>query len=168
MTLLDAPKFDEVADRRNRLLVYSGGGLLLALIVVFWLASGHPADWPWNWYTHLRGRHAINSFMESVEKNDLKKAYGIWMHDPNWQQHPDKFGMYPFERFHADWGPDSSQNEYGVIQSHQIVAARVFKNVLLVGMFINGRKSKALFLTYFPKDHTLNFAPPDEELYLGP
>lgn len=168
MTLLDAPKFDEARDRRNRLMVYSAGGLLLALIVGFWLASGHPADWPWNWYTHLRGRHAINSFMESVEKNDLKKAYGIWMYDPDWQQHPNKLGMYPFERFQADWGPDSSQNEYGVIQSHKIVAARVFKNVLLVGMFINGRKSKALFLTYFPKDHTLNFAPPDEELYLGP
>ena len=168
MTLLDAPKYDEVADRRNRLLVYSGGGLLLALIVAFWLASGHPADWPWNWYTHLRGRHAINSFMESVEKNDLKKAYGIWMHDPDWQQHSNKFGMYPYERFEADWGPTSSQNEFCVIQIHNIVAARVFKNVLLVGMFINGRKSKALFLTYFPKDHTLNFAPPDEELYLGP
>ena len=168
MTLLDAPKFDEARDRRNRLMVYSAGGLLLVLIVGFWLASGHPADWPWNWYTHLRGRHAINSFMESVEKNDLKKAYGIWMHDANWEQHPDKFGMYPFSRFEQDWGPNSSQNEYGVIQSHDIVAARVFKNVLLVGMFINGRKSKALFLTYFPKDHTLNFAPPDEELYLGP
>ena len=168
MTLLDAPKFDEARDRRNRLMVWSAGGLLLALIVGFWLASGHPADWPWNWYTHLRGRHAINGFMESVEKNDLKKAYGIWMHDPNWQQHPDNFGMYPFARFEQDWGPNSSQNEYGVIQSHNIVAARVFKNVLLVGMFINGRKSKALFLTYFPKDHTLNFAPPDEELYLGP
>ena len=168
MTLLDAPKFDEVADRRNRLMLYSGGGLLLLLIVGFWMLSGHPADWPWNWYTHMRGRHAINSFMESVEKNDLKKAYGIWMHDPNWQQHPDKFGMYTFDRFEADWGPNSRQNEYGVIQSHDIVAARVFKNVLLVGMFINGRKSKALFLTYFPKDRTLNFAPPDEELSLGP
>jgi len=168
MTLLDASKFDEVCDWRNCLMVYSAGGLLLVLIVGFWLASGHPADWPWNWYTHLRGRHAINSFMESVERNDLEKAYGIWMHDPNWQQHPDKFGMYPFSRFEQDWGQNSSQNEYGVIQSHDIVAARVFKNVLLVGMFINGRKSKALFLTYFPKDHTLNFAPPDEELYLGP
>jgi hypothetical protein len=168
MTLLDAPKFDEVADRRNRLMLYSGGGLLLLLIVGFWMLSGHPADWPWNWYTNMRGRHAINSFMESVEINDLKKAYGIWMHDPNWQQHPDKFGMYTFDRFEADWGPNSRQNEYGVIQSHDIVAARVFKNVLLVGMFINGRKSKALFLTYFPKDRTLNFAPPDEELYLGP
>ena len=168
MTLLDAPKFDEARDRRNRLLVLGSGGLLLTLIVVFWLVSGHPADWPWNWYTHLRGRHAINSFMESVEKNDLKNAYGIWMHDPNWEQHQDKYGTYPFARFQEDWGPNSTQNEYGVIQSHKIVAARVFKNVLLVGMLINGRKSKPLFLTYFPKDHTLDFAPPDEELYLGP
>ena len=46
MTLLDAPKFDEARDRRNRLMAYSGGGLLLALIVGFWLLSGHPADWP--------------------------------------------------------------------------------------------------------------------------
>ena len=168
MTLLDAPKFDEARDRRNRLMLYTGGGILLALIVGFWLASGHPADWPWNWWTHLRGRHAINGFMGAVEKNDLKKAYGIWMADSNWQLHPDKFGSYTFDRFQGDWGPNSAPNEYGVIQSHDIVAARVFKNVLLVGMFINGRKSKALFLTYFPKDHTLNFAPPDEELYLGP
>jgi len=212
MTLLDAPKFDEARDRRNRLLTYGSGGLILVLIIGFWLLSGHPADWPWNWYTHMRGRHAINSFMESVEKNDLSKAYVIWthdkdwqqhqaqftahpfeqfqyeqnkshpnlddkainkaygelVHDPDWQRHRDMLATYPFSRFEQDWGPNNSQNEYGVIQSHDIVAARVFKNVLLVGMFINGRKSKALFITYFPKDHTLNFAPPDEELYLGP
>jgi hypothetical protein len=168
MTLLDAPKFDEARERRNRALVYGSGGLILTLIVVFWLVSGHPADWPWNWYTHLRGRHAINNLLQDVEKNDLKDAYAIWVHDPNWQQHPDKYGSYPFNRFQADWSATSPDNEYGVIQSHEIVAARVFKNVLLVGILINGRKSKALFLTYFPKDHTLNFAPPDEELYLGP
>jgi len=168
MTLLDAPKFDEAREQRNRVMLYGGAGLLFALIVVFWLASGHPADWPWNWWTHLRGRHTINHFMESVEKNDLKQAYGIWLHDPNWQQHPNQYGAYPFDRFEADWGPNSGQNEYGIIQSHQIVAARVFRNVLLVGLLINGRKSKALFLTYYPKDQTLNFAPPDEELYLGP
>jgi hypothetical protein len=106
--------------------------------------------------------------MKAVEKNDLKQAYAIWMNDPNWQQHPDRYEMYPYDRFEVDFGQNSQQNEYGIIQSHQIVAARVFKNVLLVGMLINGRKSKPLFLTYFPKDHTLNFAPPDEELYLGP
>jgi hypothetical protein len=168
MTLLDAPKFDQARENRNRAMLYGGGGLLFIVIVVFWMLSGHPADWPWNWWTHLRGRHTVNHFMETVEKNDLKQAYGIWMHDPNWQQHPDKYGSYTFDRFQADWGPNSSDNEYGVIQSHPTVAAHVFRNVLLVGLLINGRKSKALFLTYFPKDHTLDFAPPDEELYLGP
>lgn len=168
MTLLDAPKFDEVRERRNRILFYGTGGVIFVLIVVFWLLAGHPADWPWNWYTHLRGRYTINHFLQDVEKNDLKDAYGIWVHDSNWQQHPDKHSSYPFDRFQDDWSGTSPDNEYGVIKTHEIVAARVFKNVLLVGVLINGRKSKALFLTYFPKDHTLDFAPPDEELYLGP
>ena len=38
MTLLDAPKFDEARDQRNRVMLYGGGGLLFVLIVVFWLA----------------------------------------------------------------------------------------------------------------------------------
>src|ERR1700739_3005805 len=168
MTLLDAPKFDQARENRNRAMLYGGGGLLFILIVVFWMLSGHPADMPWNWYTHMRGRAAINNFLQDVEKNALKSAYAIWVHDPNWQQHPEKYGAYPFDRFEKDWSRTSPDNEYGVIQTHEIVAARVFKNVLLVGVLINGRKSKALFLTYFPKDHTLDFAPPDEELYLGP
>jgi hypothetical protein len=168
MTLLDAPAFDEARDRRRQVILYSSAGLVFILIVVFWLVSGRPVDWPWNWYTHLRGRSAVNQFLTAVEKNDLNKAYTIWLHDPDWQRHPDKSTAYPFSRFEQDWGSTSSQNEYGVIQSHQIVAARVYHNVLLMGILINGRKSKALFLTYYPKDHTLNFAPPDEELYLGP
>ena len=101
MTLLDAPKFDEARENRNRAMLYGGGGLLFLVIVIFWLVAGHPADLPWNWWTHLRGRHTINHFMETVEKNDLKQAYGIWMHDPNWQQHPDKYGSYTFDRFRS-------------------------------------------------------------------
>ena len=91
------------------------------------------------------------------------------MHDPNWQQHPDKYGSYPFDRFEA--GLESEQHPETNMASSR--ATRLWRrassgNVLLVGMLINGRKSKALFLTYYPKDHTLDFAPPDEELYLGP
>jgi hypothetical protein len=33
---------------------------------------------------------------------------------------------------------------------------------------INGRKSKALNLDYDPSAHSLTFAPPGVELYLGP
>lgn len=168
MTLLDAPKFDEVRYRRNRIILYSAASFVFVLIVAWWLVAGRPVDWPWNWNAHLFGRIAINHFLDAVEQNDLEKAYGIWVHDPNWKLHPDQYSPYPFSRFQQDWSRTSPDNEYGVIQSHQIAAARVYGNVLLAAVLINGRKSGALNLTYDPKSHTLNFAPPGEELYLGP
>jgi hypothetical protein len=168
MTLLDAPKFDEVRDRRNRLILYGSGGLLLVLFAAWWLVAGRPVDWPWNWNIHLVGRMAVNEFLTAVEKNDLPKAYGIWTHDKDWQQHPAQNGAYPFSRFQGDWSSKSPDNEYGNIQSHKIVAARMYGNVLLVAVLINGRKSGALNLDYDPKSHTLNFSPPGVELYLGP
>lgn len=168
MTLMDAPKFDEVRDRRNRLILYGSGGLLLVLFVAWWLVAGRPVDWPWNWNSHLVGRMTVNEFLTAVEKNDLPQAYGIWTHDKDWQQHPTQNGTYPFSRFQGDWSSKSPDNEYGNIQSHKIVAARMYGNVLLVAVLINGRKSGALNLDYDPKAHKLNFSPPGVELYLGP
>lgn len=168
MTLLDAPVFDEVRDRRRHMILYGSAGLLFLLFVGWWLVAGRPVDWPWNWSNHLRGRMAVNGFLTSVEKNDLPTAYGIWIHNKNWQQNPTKNGAYPFERFQQDWSPTSVDNEYGVIQSHKIAAARMYGNVLLVAVLMNGRKSKALNLDYDPKSGTLSFSPPGVELYLGP
>lgn len=168
MTLLDAPKFDEIRYRRNRVILYSVVSVIIVLFIAWWLIAGRPVDWPWNWNAHLFGRMTINHFLDAVEQNDLEKAYGIWEHDPNWKQHPDQYSGYPFSRFQQDWSRTSPDNEYGVIQSHKIAAARVYGNVLLAAVLINGRKSGALNLTYDPKAHTLNFAPPGEELYLGP
>ncbi len=168
MTLLDAPAFNEARYRRNRTFLYGGIALLVALFIASWFVAGRPVDWPWNWWTHFAGRMTINHFLDAVEQNDLQKAYGIWTHDSDWQQHPDKNKIYPFARFQQDWSPTSSQNEYGVIKSHKIVAARIYGNVLLAAILFNGRKSGAQDLTYDPKTHTLNFAPPGEELYLGP
>jgi len=168
MTLLDAPKFDEARERRRRVIVYSSVSVFLIFIVVFWLVSGRPIDWPWNWYAHLEGRSAINRFLTAVEQNDLNKAYGIWQHDPNWQQHPGEYKLYPFVRFEDDWSSSSPDNEYGAIKSHRIVAARMYGNTLLAAILINGRKSDALNLDYDPHTHTLTFAPPGVQLYLGP
>jgi hypothetical protein len=168
MTLLDAPKFDERRERRHQMILYSAGGLLLVLFVGWWLVAGRPVDFPWNWNNHLFGRSAVNSFLTAIEGNDLPKAYGIWIHDKDWQQHSTQGGAYPFSRFQQDWSPTSPDNEYGAIQSHKIAAARMYGNVLLVAAMINGRKSKALNLDYDPKTHTLSFSPPGVELYLGP
>ncbi len=168
MTLLDAPVFDEVRERRRTWILSSAGALLLVLFVGWWLFAGRPVDWPWNWNSYLQGRMTVNAFLTAVEKNDLPTAYGIWLHDKNWQQHPALTGPYPFSRFQDDWSTTSPDNEYGVIQSHQIALAGMHGNVLLVAAFINGRKSKALNLAYDPKTHTLSFSPPGIELYLGP
>jgi len=166
MTLLDAPKFDAARARRNQIVLWGVVGLLVVLFIGFWLMAGRPVDFPWNWFTHLRGRSTINTFLKDVEKNDLGDAYGVWIHDPEWQKHPQQNGAYDFTRFQQDWSPNSNENEYGAIRSHEIVAARMSGNVLLVGIRINGLKSKALFLNYDPQTKQLGFSP--VELYLGP
>jgi hypothetical protein len=209
MTLLDAPKFDEVRDRRLRWTLYSAVSVVIVALVVWWLVAGRPVDWPWNWNNFLFGRAAANRFLTAVEKNDLAGAYGIWIHDKDWQQHQAEFeahpfdqfqkerastmklddisrayadqlhdkdwqrqksalDMYPFSRFQQDWSSTSSANEYGSIQSHKIVAARMWGSGLLMAILINGRKSDALDLDYDPKSRTLSFSPPGVELYLGP
>jgi hypothetical protein len=166
MTLLDAPRFDEAKDRRNRIIVVSSIATFTALVILLWIVSGFPIDWPWNWYAHLRGRATINHFLTDVEKNDMAAAYGVWTHNSGWQQHNARDAGYPFKRFQEDWSPTSSDNDYGAIEAHNIAAARFAGNVLVVGIFINKRRSKPLFLAYDPKTKTLSYSP--VELYLGP
>lgn len=166
MTLLDAPKYDAAGARRRQQILWGVVGTLVLAVVVFWLVSGRPVDWPWNWYTHLRGRSTINTFLSDVEKNDLAAAYGVWLHDPEWQKRPQEGGAYDFNRFQQDWSPNSNENEYGAVHSHEILAARMSGNVLLVGIRINDLRSKNLFLNYDPKTKHLGFSP--VELYLGP
>ena len=168
MTLLDAPKFDAVREKRRQVFLYSTAGFLFVLLVAWWLVAGRPVDWPWNWDDYMLGRMTVNHFLTDVEKNDLAGAYGIWIHDKNWQQHPTQNSAYPFARFQADWSSTSPDNEYGAIQSHKIALAGRYGNSVLLAVLINGRKSKALNLDYDPKTKLLDFAPPGVELYLGP
>lgn len=146
---------------------YSAAGLAVVLFIGSWFLAGRPVDWPWNWWTHLRGRVTVNAFFNALEKNDLQGAYAIWTHDPNWQQHPQLHDIYPFERFEHDWSAASAANDYGTFQSHRIAATRVIGNVLQTGVFINGRKSKAVNLDYNPHDRTLTFAPEDSQFLEG-
>lgn len=168
MTLLDAPRFDEAADRRKRIILWSSAATFCAIVIAIWIVAGFPVDWPWNWMAHLRGRATINRFLDDVQKNDMTAAYGVWLHDPHWQQHPptNNDTGYTFARFQEDWSPSSDQNEYGAIKSHLIAAGRMNGNVLVVGIYINGSRAKPLFLAYDPKTKTLTFSP--VELYLGP
>ena len=168
MTLLDAPQFDPRRARRNLLIVECSAGAILLLFLCWWLAASRPIDWPWNWNRYILGRATINRFFNAVEADDLPRAYGVWINDRDWQQHPQQHSAYPYARFQGDWSSTSPDNEYGVIRSHKIVEAAHYGSGLLVAILINGRKSDALDLTYDPKTRQLSFAPPGVSLYLGP
>ena len=88
MTLLDAPQYDPARAKRNLLIVQCSVGAIVLLFVSWWLVAGRPVDWPWNWDRYLFGRATVNKFLTAVEDNDLPRAYGIWINDKNWQQHP--------------------------------------------------------------------------------
>jgi len=168
MTLLDAPKYDAARAQRRQVFLYSTAGFLFVLLIAWWLVAGRPVDWPWNWDNYLFGRSAVNHFLTDVEKNDLAAAYGVWVHDKDWQKHPEQHSVYPFSRFQQDWSSTSPDNEYGSIQSHKIALAGRYGNSVLLAVLVNGRKSKPLSLDYDPSTKGLDFAPPGVELYLGP
>jgi len=168
MTLLDAPQFDAARAKRNALIAQISAGAFFLLLVVYWLIASRPVDWPWNWHHYYLGRATVNRFFTSLEANDLQGAYGIWVHDKNWQQHPQQYSTYPFSRFVDDWGPTSPENDYGPIRSFKIVEAAHYGNGVLIAIYINGHKTNDLDLIYDPKTGQLNFPPPDVKLQLQP
>lgn len=168
MTLMDAPKFDPKREKRRAWIIRGIAAGIIGLFVAWWLVTGRPIDWPWNWNHYLFGRMAANRFMTAIEGNDFQKAYGVWFHDQDWQQHPQKYAAYPMTRFMGDWGPTSPDNEYAPIRSYKIALIGHYGNGVLIAILVNGRKSNALNLAYDPKSGQLSFAPPGVSLYLGP
>ncbi len=84
MTLLDAKQYDPTAGRLRKNIIAS---VVVAVLVLIWLGWMY-RNWP--------EEHVIDQFFAALQKSDFEKAYGIWMHDPNWKQHPDKYSQYPF------------------------------------------------------------------------
>jgi hypothetical protein len=160
MTLLDAPKFDEKGARRNRLLSIAALAAFVVLVIVYvtlWMTVFHTFEF-WAW----PAEHRLSTFMKTVESGDLAAAYGQWNHDPDWQQHKEKYTAYDFDQFTKDWGPMS---DYGKIRSHQILMAKSYGNGVVIGVDINGGKTP-LFLRVDSKSKEIGFSP--VELYVGP
>ena len=108
MGLMDAKEYDpRPAQRRWKMMA------TLALVVVL-------AGILWYFFRYWPEEQVIDKFFGAVEKDDMQTAYGIYNGDPNWQQHPDKYGQYTFGQFKLDWGP---QGEYGKITSHHVECA---------------------------------------------
>jgi hypothetical protein len=147
MTLMDAPKYDAVCERRHKHIV----------IAVFVLAvlSALGAWWFWNWPEE----HCVSNFLTTVESGNLTKAYGLWNQDPAWQQHPERYKAYGFDRFQQDWG---SGSPWGHIRSHKFILSRSWGNGVIEGLDINGNKTP-VFLWVDRKTKAISFSP--VELY---
>jgi hypothetical protein len=110
--------------------------------------------------------HAVDQFFEALQQQSYEKAYGVWMHDPDWKQHPDKYSRYPYNDFLKDWGP---RGEWGIIKSHHIEGAAVPKGYsgspfatasgVVVVVTVNDRVSDKAHIWVQNDDKTLGFSP---------
>lgn len=146
MTLLDAQKFDEAAARRRRNRIISAVVLLVAAIGVAWIFRYYPEE------------RIVGKFFDALQNRQYETAYGIWMHDPQWQQHPQNYAQYPYSEFYTDWGPGG---EWGVVKSHKIYAAGTPKgggSGVIVEVIVNDRTEHARVWVQ-KSDKTLTFSP---------
>ena len=97
--------------------------------------------------------------MAAVESADLTKAHGLWMSDPDWQQHVERYNDYTFARFQKDWG---TSGDYGQIRNFKIALSKSWGNGVVIGVDINGGSTPA-FLWVDRKTKQISFSP--VELY---
>jgi hypothetical protein len=145
MNLLDAPPYDPSRERR-RMLRTAAVILFVFFVALFVYVNRY---WP--------EEHKVDKFFTALEKQDFKTAYGIWMNDPAWQQHPQKFQRYAFNEFYTDWGPGG---EWGIVRNHRVEGAVHPKggSGVVVVVEVNGRSEPARVWVE-KSDKTLSFSP---------
>lgn len=147
MTLLDAPKYDPRRDRRRMIQIIASAVVILVLAVLAWFFRYWPEE------------HVVNKFFAAIEKQDYENAYGIWMHDPQWKEHPAQYARYPYKDFYTDWGPGG---EWGLVKSFEIYASGTpqgkTSSGVIVEVIVNGRSEHAR-VWVDKSDKTLGFSP---------
>jgi hypothetical protein len=144
-TLFEAPPYDPVKDRRRKIKIAIIVAVVVVLAILIWVNRYWPEE------------HLVKQFFSDLQKQDYKAAYGLWMHDPNWQQHPEKYSRYPFNEFYTDWGPGG---QWGLIHSFKILGAihPSGGSGVIVGVEVNGRVDQA-HVWVEKSDKTLSFSP---------
>jgi hypothetical protein len=147
MTLMDAKEYDPVRERRRKLRIGSAISLVLVLAFLVWMFRYYPEE------------HIVDQFFSALQHQQFEEAYGIWQHDPDWKQHPQKYSQYPFSEFYQDWGPGG---EWGPIKSYKIYASGTPKggssSGVIVEVVVNGRYEHARVWVE-KKSKTMTFSP---------
>jgi len=155
MTLFEAEPYDPVRGRkrRNRIIAVVAIVLLCAIL-------------GWN-FRHYSEEHLVGQFFAALQQQDYEKAYGIWNHDPDWKQHPQKYSAYSFPSFMQDWGPGG---EWGLIKSYHVDGSAVPKggtgtkfdvgsSGVVVVVTVNERVAQKAHIWVEKSDKTLGFSP---------
>ena len=161
MTLLNAPKYDAGSEQRKTGLVIGGIALLLLAFVVG--VGGYLMGHGW-FFTNLPAEHKVDKFFQALETKDYNKAYALWMNDPDWQKHPEKYD-YTLKRFTEDW---TTESPIGPIKSHKVDISKTdgtgtFGTGIIVAVRVNG--DNKIFMWYEKKDGTLTYPAPHELQY---
>jgi hypothetical protein len=154
MTLFEAQPYDPARARKKRQLIFAIIGAVI-VIGILWLMFRF---WP--------QEHAVDQFFDALQQQNYEKAYGIWMRDPNWKQHLERYARYPYNDFLKDWGPGG---EWGIIKSHHIDGAAVPKGYsgspfatasgVVVVVTVNDRVGDKAHIWVQNDDKTLGFSP---------
>lgn len=146
MTLLDAKEYDPTrARKRNRI-------ILLATVIVIVVGG---VMW---WNRYWPEEHIVGKFFVQLQRQDFKTAYGIWMRDPDWEQHPQRHPRYPFNEFYRDWGPGG---EWGLIKTAKVFGASRCPgggSGVVVDVVVNDRAEHAQVWVE-KSDNTLSYPP---------
>jgi hypothetical protein len=146
MTLLDAKQYDPKKDRRKR------ARIILTVVVIVIVAA---LVW---WFRYWPEEHIVGKFFDALQKQDYNTAYAIWMHDPEWQKHPQQYQKYPFGDFYRDWGPGG---EWGTIKTEKVYGASSCPgggSGIVVDVVVNDRAEHAQVWVE-KSDHTLSYPP---------
>lgn len=146
MTLLDAKEFDPTKERKRRKRIISAIIVVVIVVALVW------------WFRYWPEEHLVGKFFDSLERKDYNNAYGIWMNDAQWQQHPERHLKYPFNDFYRDWGPGG---EWGLIKTQKVYGASTCPgggSGVVVDVVVNDRAEHAQVWVE-KSDRTLSFPP---------
>ena len=154
MTLFESQPYDPAAARRKRNRIFVLIAAIIVIALLWWMFRFWPEE------------RIVDHFFDALQQQNFEQAYGIWMHDPAWKQHPEKYSAYTYNDFIKDWGPSG---EWGIIKSHHIDGAAVpsgysgtpfaSSSGVVVVVTVNARVADKSHIWVQKDDKTLGFSP---------
>ena len=143
-TIFQAPAYDPKRERRKRIIIAA-----IVLVAVIAGALGYH-------FRNIVYERKVSQFFTSLQEKNFETAYSIWMADPDWKQHSERYKRYPFSEFYRDWGPGG---EWGLINTFDVEGStNSGGSGIVVRVRVNARAQRA-DVWVEKRDKTLTFSP---------